>query len=334
MPNGIFGQLPPGLRVYVAAEDMAQRRNANALNQAQGIFGLQQAMESAPLEMELKRAQVERARNPVPIRQDVGNEILLLDPRNGAVMGRIQKGATPDATLRESGAAERHMVPSGSAELGSQTAIRGQDIGAQTAARGQVLTQRGQDQPVWDAERGVFVPRPSAQPVPSMPGQPSAVPAAPPGAVPIPGVKPRAEIQRETDEAKRREEVGRSLNAYVQARNGLLAGLSQSVTGPVLGRSPAFTSEQQIASGAVSAMAPVLKQIFRVAGEGVFTDRDQQLLLDMVPDRTDEPEARASKMANIDRIVAAKLGMPVPPPPSDELSDDDLINKYLPKPKR
>jgi len=71
--------------------------------------------------------------------------------------------------------------------------------------------------------------------------------------------------------------------------------------------SPALTSPQQIADGAVAAVAPVLKQLFRAAGEGIFTDRDQQLLLEMVPDRTDHPESRIAKMKMIDSIIAAKL---------------------------
>lgn len=123
---------------------------------------------------------------------------------------------------------------------------------------------------------------------------------------------------RDPEAMKRSEETIRSLNSYIAARDGLLSGLSQSETGPLVGRIPAVTSEQQIASGAVSAMAPVLKQLFRVAGEGVFTDRDQALLLEMVPDRADSPRARAAKMANIDRIVSAKLGMRVPPPGSPQ----------------
>ena len=57
-------------------------------------------------------------------------------------------------------------------------------------------------------------------------------------------------------------------------------------------------------------MAPVLKQMFRASGEGIFTDRDQELLLAMVPDRKDTPEARAWKIRNIDNIVRAKLGIP------------------------
>lgn len=62
-----------------------------------------------------------------------------------------------------------------------------------------------------------------------------------------------------------------------------------------------------MAEGSVAAMAPVLKQLFRTAGEGTFTDKDQQLLVSMLPTRTDTPAARQFKMTNIDNIVRAKL---------------------------
>lgn len=103
----------------------------------------------------------------------------------------------------------------------------------------------------------------------------------------------------------------RTVDAYVAARDGLLGGLSGTATGPLAGRIPASTSEQQIAEGGVAAMAPVLKQIFRAAGEGTFTDKDQEQLMAMVPTRLDNADARATKMANIDRIISAKLGMPI-----------------------
>lgn len=109
-------------------------------------------------------------------------------------------------------------------------------------------------------------------------------------------------------------ELARTWNTYEQAKQGLLSGLAGTETGPIAGRLPAITSAQQTAEGAVSAMAPVLKQLFRVSGEGVFTDRDQQLLLDMVPTRKDSPEARANKIRNIDNIVRAKLGLPIETP--------------------
>lgn len=90
---------------------------------------------------------------------------------------------------------------------------------------------------------------------------------------------------------------------------GVQNAMKGTETGPIAGRLPAITTAQQTAEGAVSAMAPVLKQIFRIAGEGTFTDKDQELLMKMVPTRTDTPEARTAKIANIDKIVRSKLGI-------------------------
>lgn len=109
---------------------------------------------------------------------------------------------------------------------------------------------------------------------------------------------------------EKKTEKDTAYELYKTAREGLVSGLEGSRTGPFVGRIPAVTEAQQTAEGGVSAMAPVLKQLFRVAGEGVFTDRDQALLLNMVPTRADHPEARRKKIANIDKIVRAKLGMP------------------------
>ena len=89
-----------------------------------------------------------------PTRVDLGDRIGLV--RNGALVGFLPKGATPDATLREGGAQTRHVTPSGSAALGAETTRRGQDISAttttrgqditaQTASQGQAITVRGQD---------------------------------------------------------------------------------------------------------------------------------------------------------------------------------------------
>lgn len=103
------------------------------------------------------------------------------------------------------------------------------------------------------------------------------------------------------------QDLNSAMELYETAKEGLISGLGGSETGQIVGRLPAITAKQQIAKGSVAAMAPVLKQIFRTAGEGVFTDRDQQLLLDMIPTRTELPEARAAMIANIDAIVKAKI---------------------------
>lgn len=106
--------------------------------------------------------------------------------------------------------------------------------------------------------------------------------------------------------------IEKTWGTYQQAKSGLLKSLAGTETGPIAGRIPAVTTAQQTAEGGVSAMAPVLKQLFRVAGEGTFTDKDQELLMNMVPTRTDRPEARQQKIDNIDNIIRAKLGKPVP----------------------
>lgn len=101
----------------------------------------------------------------------------------------------------------------------------------------------------------------------------------------------------------------RTYDAFQKAIGNVEAAFKNTETGPIIGRLPAYTAEQQIAEGAVAATAPILKQMFRAAGEGVFTDRDQALLLDMAPQRSDRPEAATAKIQAIKDIVAAKLGI-------------------------
>ena len=54
-----------------------------------------------------------------PERVDLGDRIGLV--KNGQLVGYLPKWATPDAQIREQGAQQRHLTPSGSAQLGAQT---------------------------------------------------------------------------------------------------------------------------------------------------------------------------------------------------------------------
>jgi len=100
---------------------------------------------------------------------------------------------------------------------------------------------------------------------------------------------------------------------YDTGMSRLITGMDSTLTGPFIGMVPAVTANQQIADGAIAAMAPVMKQMFRAAGEGIFTDKDQELLLNMIPSRKDHPEARAAKLEMIDAIVRAKLRISMTP---------------------
>ena len=122
--------------------------------------------------------------------------------------------------------------------------------------------------------------------------------------------------------------------AYQSGVKSLESAMSGTSTGPVVGRIPAMTAAQQTAEGAEATMAPVLKQLFRQAGEGTFTDSDQAMLMKMVPTRTDHPEARKAKLEMIDGIVKAKLGVgadAVVPSGSSNPNIESLLDKYAPK---
>lgn len=131
-----------------------------------------------------------------------------------------------------------------------------------------------------------------------------------------------------------------TLNMYETAMKGLADSLAGTDTGPFAGRLPAVTSEQQIAEGSIAVIAPILKSMFRAAGEGVFTDKDQELLMNMVPKRTDTPEAVRAKIEMLDAVVRTKLSTngaassqiaQTPSRPqsgSNAPSIDDLVNQY------
>lgn len=131
------------------------------------------------------------------------------------------------------------------------------------------------------------------------------------------------------DQAGEQKSNEKAWDVYSSAMSVLNESLGGTETGPFVGMSPAFTSSQQIADGAVASMAPVLKQLFRSAGEGSFSDTDQKLLMDMVPTRKDTPEARRAKIQNIDAVVRSKLGIgsqsqsqPEPEPQQSQDSGD------------
>ena len=107
-----------------------------------------------------------------------------------------------------------------------------------------------------------------------------------------------------------------ALGTYETAMKGLLDSLSGTDTGPFVGLLPAITSNQQIAEGAIAAMGPVLKGLFRQSGEGTFTDKDQEILTDMIPTRTDRTAARRAKLQNIDAIIRSKLAIQAAPQPT------------------
>lgn len=113
-----------------------------------------------------------------------------------------------------------------------------------------------------------------------------------------------------------------ALAMFNQAMSGLESGLEQTTTNAVSGRIPAVTTGAQTAEGAIAAMAPVLKGLFREAGEGTFTQNDQESLMAMLPTRKDNPDARKAKMENVRAMVKIKLSAPKSSQPAQPSSTE------------
>ena len=125
------------------------------------------------------------------------------------------------------------------------------------------------------------------------------------------GMKPATggPVERELLEKEQKKKT--SFEMYETGINGLSQSLAGTATGSIAGLFPAITTNQQTSDAAIAAMAPIMKAMFREAGEGNFTDQDQQALLAMLPDRSFTPEARTYQLKLIDSIIRTKLGMPI-----------------------
>ena len=124
-------------------------------------------------------------------------------------------------------------------------------------------------------------------------------------------------------EVKRVQKI--SFNTFQLGVDNLRKAFAETNTGFLVGRIPAITAKQQIAEGTVAIMAPLLKALFRESGEGIFTDRDQELLNDMAPKRTDEPEAVEYKINAIVMVVRAKLGIESETQSTDQTMQQDTL---------
>lgn len=122
--------------------------------------------------------------------------------------------------------------------------------------------------------------------------------------------KQQQTAQEEVKAGKDNKEAARQLEQFNIALDNLEQSLTETTTGPIVGRVPAMSSEAQTAEGARAVLAPILKQLTRVAGEGVFTDKDQELLMQQLPSRTDTPEAVKRKIEMVRQAMNAKLKRP------------------------
>ena len=113
----------------------------------------------------------------------------------------------------------------------------------------------------------------------------------------------------------------RAFAVYEQAVAGMQKALGASPTGYFVGMLPAVTVGMQKLDAATESFLPTLKDVFRGAGEGTFTEGDQQILTNLVPTRQDAPEVAAFKLEQLDRMVRIKLGQK-PAAPSVKIDEE------------
>lgn len=131
-------------------------------------------------------------------------------------------------------------------------------------------------------------------------------------------------IDREIDAEKQKQEIkgtkeaetlGKESAVKMEIWDSVSENISKSfadaATFPMMGALPALTESQQAAEASLTTAIPTLKEFFRKAGEGTFTEGDQKILVNMLPTRSDYPEVRDRKLKQIDTIIRLKLGQPM-----------------------
>jgi hypothetical protein len=126
----------------------------------------------------------------------------------------------------------------------------------------------------------------------------------------------------EVDKIGKNRSNKRALDVYTGAMSNLTKTLDNTITGPFIGLTPALTANAQIADGAIAMILPLLKDVFRGAGEGTFTEGDQKILTDLIPTRSTLKEARVAQIQMIDSIIRSKLSAE-PTVSNEPLTEDE-----------
>jgi len=119
------------------------------------------------------------------------------------------------------------------------------------------------------------------------------------------------ETQLERDALKKQNQDNYA--AFAKSLKDLGSAMGATTTGPGLGWLPAITSGQQLVESSRRILSPQLKDLFRKAGEGVFTNADQLVLEGLIPDRNTSPDVAKKNIQMIDYLVRIKLGIPIDP---------------------
>ena len=83
--------------------------------------------------------------------------------------------------------------------------------------------------------------------------------------------------------------------------------IAPSLTGVLQGNLPASSTESRIFETTGKQMLSLMKDVFRRAGEGTFTEGDQRVLTEMLPNRTMDAQEFDMAIRRLDAVVAMKM---------------------------
>lgn len=112
-----------------------------------------------------------------------------------------------------------------------------------------------------------------------------------------------------SDQARESRSSGRAMEVYETGIRGVVEAFGNASTGPVVGLLPAIGKDERVLEAAISIMRPIVKDAVRSAGEGTFTDRDQELIDSLLPTRRDTKETAAKKIELLDNFMRSKLSV-------------------------
>jgi len=268
-------------------QEMAQNQQAQQQAQAQQAQLQQFQQDIAPIDAALRANPDDQQARMAAV--DVATRYGMIDPKQAAniqsIFGLNPKGNASQARpVMVMGPNGQPVYADSASAVGQQAYVK---PNAPQAAPAQMKPPTGY----------AFTPEGTLAAIPGGPADPTiAQPETP------------AEKAAKVKVAVTDRQNAKALKTYKVGMTALAGTLDSKLMGPIIGRTPAYTVGQQKMEGAIAGVVPLLKSLFRSSGEGVFTDRDQQLLTDMAPKRTDDLEAALFKIDNINNIVASKLG--------------------------
>lgn len=222
--------------------------------------------------------------NKLPLLRGAGwtdDEILAFDPSDDNLDGMIALGVGADKIIADKRAAESQRITVRGQDVSAATARRGQDVSATTARAAQAVTMRGQDISAATARAGQAV---------TMRGQDLAATAR---AAPKPATAALARTKLT------------ALNAIDNQLNRVEAALKKAkYRGYVAGRVPGgLSGADNAADAAIRQLAPLIRQLTRVPGEGAMSDYESKLAEAGMPSRVQTDEALAETLGGYRELI-------------------------------